>query len=328
MANRKVNGLWALVALVAAMACQRLHDQPTPDPLAAPNLGDLTVGVSDSGIGYVPLPGSADLAGGAVSMRFSRPRWGSITVDSARRVRYLAGPFFAGRDTAEYEMRRGNSTSRGRVIVQMKPSHCLPVAYNDSVTLVAGQPTYTIAPTRRDHLCGNVRLEADAPSAAGAAIQVYQQTLLYSPRPGFLGADSLGYRLVNTSGVVRHAKVYVQVEAAPPCTTRLQAVNDTVQFRFGGLNFSPSYTPAQFLANDIACPDSLDPASFWVFPPNQQGVLLDIRLDRGPNQQTIVRELRFRIYNQSLRSVAFRYLIKSRSRRHVSYGYIVVKNLP
>lgn len=323
-----------MAALVAALGCQRLHDQPTPDPLAAPNLGDLTVGVSDSGIGYVPLPGSADLAGGAVSMRFSRPRWGSIMVDSARRVRYEAGPFFAGRDTAEYEMRRGGSTSRGRVIVQMKPSHCLPVAYNDTITLITGQPTYTVAATRRDHLCGNVRLEADAYSAAGAGVQVYQQTLLYSPRPGFLGKDSIGYRLVNAAGVVRRAKVYLEVAPHPPCTTQLQAVNDTVQFRFGNRQnpWSPFYVPAQFIANDIACPDSLDAASFYIFPPNQRGVSLDLRLDPSPNQAPIISEFRVGIYDDSVRTVRLRYRIRTKShdprRRQTSFGYIVVKNFP
>ena len=260
--------LWMAGLLMVASACQRNLDQPRPDPLAAPSRDDVTVLLASDGTGSIPLPDSTALKGGAITIRFSNPRYGTIVADSKNlQFIYKAGPSFPGADTATCTLIRGGGSSTGKVFMAVDPFACLPILNNDSITVhqTGTNAAFSLNVLSNDTRCQDAQISL-VNKPPGFTLNGF--AVRYTPpNDSFIGTVSAQYQVVNAAGYRQQATASFTVlpRILPPgCTTPFQAHDDTIFLPTGTdptrIHFFTKVVGMLF-TNDSSCPGALDSSS-------------------------------------------------------------------
>lgn len=313
--------LWVLVGILLAFGCQRYDDQPDANPVPAPALGDITIQLNDSGKGDLPTPLMKDLRDGALTLLLSKPRHGEIVADLlAGRVIYTAHDDFRGTDTANYTLKRGNSTTGGLVLVKVADRSCLTIARDDEYTLqVPFQRDYPLQIKENDIFCPGSRVLAVLNSQLFFRVDDEGQMIFNTP-PGFNGTASGEYELVSPSGYRSRARITVHVLA---CTTPLVANTDNLTYQRDVL-IQKSIRVSGLIYNDLACTDSIDTASIEVLLP--RGVdtqFFNVRVDPTTvaSREPIL-NLTILSQDSAVRDYYFDYKISTKRRRQTSQARV------
>jgi hypothetical protein len=89
---------------------------------------------------------------------------------------------------------------------------CLPVAARDRADAVSGEPA-TLDLLGGELLCGRALVAVTSAPAHGRVVLHDDATATYTSAPGFVGADSFGYRFTDERG--RTSRVVVMVTVSP-----------------------------------------------------------------------------------------------------------------
>lgn len=315
--------LWVLVGILLAFGCQRYDDQPDANPVPAPALGDITIQLNDSGKGDLPTPLVKDLRDGALTLQLSKPRHGEIVADLlAGRVIYTAHDDFRGTDTANYTLKRGSSTTSGRVLVQVAERSCLTIARDDEFTLqVPFQRDYPLEVKANDVLCPGTRLLAVLNGQTFFRVDDEGQMIFNTP-PGFNGTASGEYELESQTGYRSRAHITVHVTA---CTTPLVAHVDYLNYP-RQLLLQEDIRILDLIRNDQACSDSIDTASIQVqLPGGVDTQFYNVRVDRTT---LVTRDpvLKLMILSQdsTRNDYYFDYTISTKRRRQTSQARVYI----
>lgn len=144
---------------------------------------------------------------------------GSVRIDESRgHLIYTARPGYSGVDSFRYTIsdNKGGSAS-ATVLVTVSPGkNSKPDTRDDAATTVAGRAV-TIPVLANDRDPDGDRLAIDkitkAPSKGTAAIR--GSVIVYTPKAGFTGSDSLKYKVSDGRGGERWSTVRIAVNAAP-----------------------------------------------------------------------------------------------------------------
>ncbi len=157
-------------------------------------------------------------AGSATTSIVSGPANGSASVSGAN-INYTAPSTFSGTTSFTYKLTDvyGNSSSTATVTVVVKPvASPLPSAGTGIGMSVSSA---SVSGYVKGSFSGSY---ASAVSAAGSSVSFSGGRLVYVPKPGYSGNDTVTYTVTDTSGQSASSTWSVSVAAAP------NAVNDSV----------------------------------------------------------------------------------------------------
>ena len=147
------------------------------------------------------------------------PAHGQLALTPDQDFVYTPAAGFTGQDGFAYTVRdgRGGSASAA-VTITVERRNTPPVAANDAAATGGGQPV-TLDPLRNDSDPDGdpLRLVALTVPAHGRITANPDQTVTYTPDPGFTGQDGFTYR-VSDGTAASEAAVTVTVAAPPPAT--------------------------------------------------------------------------------------------------------------
>ncbi|MEJ1928735.1 hypothetical protein WDZ92_00485 [Nostoc sp. NIES-2111] len=308
--------LWVLVGILLAFGCQRYDDQPDANPVPAPALGDITIQLNDSGKGDLPTPLVKDLRDGALTLHLTKPRHGEIVADLlAGRVIYTAHDDFRGTDTANYTLKRGNSTTGGLVLVKVAERSCLVIANEDVINLdVPVSTNYNLKSLllQNDVFCPGARVEVI--QSLNLVVRNDDGEILLNTPPAFVGSIHGEYEIVSYNGHRSRAGFTINVR---PCTTPLVAHDDDLRFDFP--IFNAFWSVSDLIANDQKCPDSVNLSSIEITMPDRTDTLSYlVKLD--PESDPLNPKLKIRLIpvDSTIRDYYFTYKVWTKSRRQYS----------
>jgi large repetitive protein len=149
---------------------------------------------------------------------------GTVTIASdSKTVRYSPLANFNGSETFTYVVQNQSGAElTATVTVQVQPVNDAPVATNDSADVVSGSSNNTINVLANDN-DGPDTGETLAVSAIGTPSQGGSVTIgpngthvVYTPRAGFVGAETFSYTLRDNGGATATATVTVNVKSSAP----------------------------------------------------------------------------------------------------------------
>jgi cyclophilin family peptidyl-prolyl cis-trans isomerase len=156
---------------------------------------------------------------------------GTVTIASdSRSLRYTPAANYHGGESFTYSVRDNNGAEAiATVTVQVQPVNDPPVANGDSYTVIEGSNDnfFDVLINDNDGVDSGESLSISGlgtPSAGGSArVNGGSNAILYSPRSGFTGTETLTYTLRDNNGGTATATVSITVNPLVPPPT---AVND------------------------------------------------------------------------------------------------------
>ena len=200
-----------------ASATVTVHVQGVQDPPVA--VDDTATTLEDTAGDINVLTNDTDADGDALTVTsVGSAVNGTPTINSNGTVHFVPNPNFAGIGSFDYTVSDGHGGSDvGSVHVTVTPVNDPPVAVNDSGSTTAG-----VAVTL-NVLANDTDIEGSALGVAsvsdpphGTAIANANETITYTPDPGYSGPDAFGYTATDGSATSNIATVSITVSPAPP----------------------------------------------------------------------------------------------------------------
>jgi hypothetical protein len=189
-------------------------------PLA---VNDTAITTEDTNVIIPVLNNDSDEDGDTLSISgTSTPLHGTITINSDKTITYKPNLNYYGLDSFSYTITDGkNGFSTAIVNITVTPVNDAPIALNDSKTTL-GNTSVTIPVLLNDSDVENDPLTVSGTSAAlhGLVTINPNNTITYTPNPGFAGHDSFTYTISDGNGGTDTATVNITVNNPPV------AVND------------------------------------------------------------------------------------------------------
>ncbi|TDB61342.1 Ig-like domain-containing protein, partial [Arundinibacter roseus] len=197
----------------------------TPAPNSTPQaVGDIALAVQDEPVSGNVLTNDSDPDGDPLTASLiSGPDNGTVVLNPDGSYTYTPDPGFVGEDVFCYAASDGIASDTACVAVTVQPNptpaNDAPLALNDNTQTTEGTPLSV------NVLANDVDPDGDAlqnptvvqAPANGTASVNPDGTILYTPDPGFVGVDTLTYRVCDTGtpSLCDSAQVIVQVLPAP-----------------------------------------------------------------------------------------------------------------
>ena len=151
---------------------------------------------------------------------YTQPTAGTLVLNPDQSFTYVPVAGFEGIDGFAYTVRDAvGGTAEGDVRIVVAPPNSAPAAQSDSAAVLAGASVDVPVLANDNDLDGDqlTIIGIDAP-AAGTISVLPNQSIRYTPQPGFQGIDSFTYTVGDDRGGVGTANVTVVVNLAnlPP----------------------------------------------------------------------------------------------------------------
>ena len=151
---------------------------------------------------------------------YTLPPWGTLALNPDQSFTYTPAPGFFGTDGFAYTVRdQLGGTSEGEVTIVVARPNSSPEAANDLATTLAGSSVAIPVLANDNDSEGDplAIIGIDAPAHGTIAVQA-DQSIRYTPQPGFDGIDSFTYTVGDGAGAISTANVTVAVALpnAPP----------------------------------------------------------------------------------------------------------------
>jgi VCBS repeat-containing protein len=223
----------------AAQATVSLTIAPVNDaPVAASDAATVAEGASVSVDAPGVLANDSDPDGDALSVSATpvqAPAHGALTLGADGSWSYAHDGSETSSDSFIYEVSDGNGgAAQAAVIIAVTPVNDAPLAADDVVETEAGV-SVTIAVLANDSDVDDPTLTVDGVTqgANGSVVANADGTVTYDPGPGFAGADTFTYTVVDAGGARDTASVAVTVRDTRPLQTLTLAVVDGWDQRSG-----------------------------------------------------------------------------------------------
>lgn len=183
---------------------------PTPDRVSTTPGTSVTIDV---------LANDDDAEGGPLTLTgITLPAHGALALTDQQQFVYTPEAGFTGEDGFTYIVRDpGGLTAEGRVTVTVSPHNQAPTAQDDQATLTDGLPLrLDLVANDNDPDGDRLRIVGLSLPAGGRIAVNPDQSVTYTPIPGFAGTDSFTYRVSDGS---EEAMAEVTVEVIPPAGT-------------------------------------------------------------------------------------------------------------
>lgn len=143
------------------------------------------------------------------------PAHGTLALTAERRFVYTPEPGFAGQDGFAYTVRdAGGLAATGGVVVEVAPRNAAPAAQPDAATVAGGVPLrLDLIANDNDPDGDPLRLTGLTLPAGGRIAVNPDQSVTYTPNPGFSGSDGFTYTV---SDGAAEAQAEVALEVVPP----------------------------------------------------------------------------------------------------------------
>ncbi|TPW18257.1 MAG: hemagglutinin/hemolysin-like protein, partial [bacterium] len=176
-------------------------------------VADSTATAEDTAVLVAVLANDYDLDGETLTVTAAGPlsvQGGTVTILGAQ-VRYDPPANFYGTDSFLYSVTDGTTTASAQVSILVASVNDAPVALADEASTAEDTPvSIGVLANDYDVDAASLTLTAPALSAQGGALAVQGSVLLYSPRAGFFGTDTITYTI--SDGVLAAStSVLVQV---------------------------------------------------------------------------------------------------------------------
>lgn len=244
------------------------------------------------------------------SLTITQPQHGTAQLmPGTAMVKYRPHAGFSGRDSLRYTLSYKDKVAAAWLKIAVGNGPCQLRAHND-VAVTEQNNAVTVQVLQNDTVCPTFVLAIAQQPGSGSA-QVIGNSVKYTPQAGFTGNDSFDYSLCTAGGCVQ-ARVSVTVNPNN-CGAIFQARPDTIEVRAGQ---ALQIAKQQLLANDVACANDINPASFTLV----SGLSApDILQETGT-------DLIIHAYSPAGTRKTFSYSICSRNSRNVcSTGIVTVK---
>ncbi|HEX3365601.1 Ig-like domain-containing protein [Phenylobacterium sp.] len=197
-------------------------------PVAVPdqfNISDRATAVVDGINDLRPLNNDYDPDGDVLSITgTTSPSHGTVSVIGSSLVRYQPTVGYSGSDTFNYTISDGRGGTATAAIT-VNSSNTNPVAVQDNVSTAQGQAV-TLDPRLNDSDPNGdpISITAITQPTNGVATLNANQSVTYTPNPGFVGGDSMNYTLSDGRGGTATGLISITVLPAPPPN----AVSDSI----------------------------------------------------------------------------------------------------
>lgn len=162
------------------------------------------------------LGNDADPDGGPLTLAgITLPAHGTLALTPEQQLVYTPDPGFSGRDGFTYTVRdAGGLPAQGSVTIEVTPQNQPPVAEPDAATLADGLPLrLDLVANDNDPDGDPLRLVGLSLPAGGWIAVNPDQSVTYTPLPGFVGSDGFTYRVSDGQA---EAEAEVAIEVLPP----------------------------------------------------------------------------------------------------------------
>ena len=186
-----------------------LNTAPVPAPDRASTLPGTAVTID-------VLANDDDAEGGPLTLTgITLPAHGALALTGEQQFIYTPEPGFVGEDGFTYTVRdAGGLTATGSVTVEVTPHNQPPTAQDDQATLSDGLPLrLDLVANDNDPDGDPLRITGLSLPAGGRIAVNPDQSVTYTPLPGFAGTDSFTYKVSDGS---EEALAEVTVEVIPP----------------------------------------------------------------------------------------------------------------
>lgn len=186
---------------------------PVNDPPIA--VADVASATEDTAAVVPVLSNDSDPEGGTLTLVAVGPAGFGDAIISGTDVLYTPDPDFAGPDLFTYSVADNQGgVALGVVTMTVSPANDPPVAVDDAVTTVRDAPvTINVVANDTDVDGDPLSVATVAAPASGTTAISGSSAVLYTPDPGFAGADSFTYTVEDPSGATSVATVAVTVSA-------------------------------------------------------------------------------------------------------------------
>ena len=168
-----------------------------------------------------------DTGGDLTLIGITNPTNGVVTIDNDQSIVYTPDLGFHGIDSFVYTIRDSlGATAQGEVTVTVVVPNDAPIASPDEVSLLEGeQVVVPVIANDSDPNGDPLQIVAVTMPAHGSIQILEDQSIRYTPQPGFIGIDGLNYTITDPGGLSAQTTVTFHVGSAnqPPV-----AVEDNV----------------------------------------------------------------------------------------------------
>ncbi|WP_396268587.1 Ig-like domain-containing protein [Ideonella sp.] len=209
---------------------------PNQAPTVVDEFVNVTAGVAVSAHQSILLANDKDTDGGVLSIgALGKPAHGTLTRAADGTLTYTADLNYVGQDSFTYEVSDGQGgVTVGTVHLNVCPpaGNLPPVVEGEFASLRSGTvvsaPESLLLGNDRDPEGGALTLKADGYSqpANGKLERAADGTLTYTPKAGFVGADSFTYTVVDAQGNATKGTVTLSVTAGMVAPTITTVVDD------------------------------------------------------------------------------------------------------
>lgn len=151
---------------------------------------------------------------------------GEVTISAGQQLNYTPKSNFFGEENFTYTISNDQSTSTATVTVQVQPQNDDPTAVDDTFTIAQGSQNVFLDVLKNDIFAPdqNESLRVSAvvdPSQGGTVLIAPNGTHLeYTPKPTFVGQETINYTISDGNGGVANAIATVTVEEGSRPTAR------------------------------------------------------------------------------------------------------------